>query len=225
MVCAHAAQIQEVEPTADGCEDCLKRGDDWVHLRLCLSSGHVGCCDDSKNKHATKHFRDAEHPIIQSFAPGEDWRRASSTRSSWSSGEEPLDHDEERRRQRMSQDNEKLVRAFYEATVPDHRERLWALQAPHVVYKMPEGMPFGCGHFEGLEDILERFLTSFYGALDVRFVAEEFIAARETVVAIGRIEGATRNTRVPVNVAFSPTYGRFARDVSNGCGRSPIRLC
>ena len=65
----------------------------------------------------------------------------------------------------MSQDNEKLVRAFYEATVPDHRERLWALQAPHVVYNMPEGMPFGCGHFEGLEDILERFLTSFYGAL------------------------------------------------------------
>jgi Zn-finger in ubiquitin-hydrolases and other protein len=103
MVCAHAAQIQEVEPTADGCEDCLKRGDDWVHLRLCLSCGHVGCCDDSKNKHATKHFRDAEHPIIQSFEPGEDWRRASSTRSSWSSGEEPLDHDEERWRQRMSQ--------------------------------------------------------------------------------------------------------------------------
>jgi hypothetical protein len=86
------------------------------------------------------------------------------------------------------------------------------------------GSRAGCGHFEGLEDILERFLTSFYGALDVRFVAEEFIAAGETVVAIGRIEGATRNTRVPVNVTFSPTYGRFARDVSNGCGRSPIRL-
>jgi hypothetical protein len=209
----------------DGCEDCLKRGDDWVHLRLCLSCGHVGCCDDSKNKHATKHFRDAEHPIIQSFEPGEDWRRASSTRSSWSSGEEPLDHDEERWRQRMSQDNEKLVRAFYEATVPDHRERLWALQAPHVVYNMPEGMPFGCGHFEGLEDILERFLTSFYGALDVRFVAEEFIAAGETVVAIGRIEGATRNTRYPSMSPFRPRMDGSRETSPTAAGVSPIRLC
>ena len=49
-------------------------GDSWVHLRLCLSCGHVGCCDSSKNKHATKHFHRTKHPIIQSFEPGEDWR-------------------------------------------------------------------------------------------------------------------------------------------------------
>jgi ketosteroid isomerase-like protein len=102
----------------------------------------------------------------------------------------------------MSQDNEKLARTFYEATIPGHRERLWAIQAPHVVYDMPEGMPIGCGHFEGLEDILERFLTSFYGALDVHFVAEEFITEGEHVVAIGRIEGATRTARVPIDLPF-----------------------
>jgi hypothetical protein len=101
-----------------------------------------------------------------------------------------------------AQANEKLVRAFYEATAPGHRERLWAIQASHVVYDMPEGMPIGAGHFEGLQDVLERFLTSFYGALDVRFLAEEFISGGEQVVAIGRIEGATRKARVPVDVAF-----------------------
>src|ERR1043166_127651 len=74
MPCSHVAQIREVTPSAEGCEDCLKTGDEWVHLRLCLTCGHVGCCDDSKNKHATKHFRRTQHPIIQSFEPGEDWR-------------------------------------------------------------------------------------------------------------------------------------------------------
>lgn len=102
----------------------------------------------------------------------------------------------------MIQANEKLVRAFYEATAPGHRARLRALQSPHVVYDMPEGMPIGAGHFEGLQEILERFLTSFYGALDVHFVAEEFIAGSEHVVAIGRIEGATRKARVPIDIAF-----------------------
>ena len=92
----------------------------------------------------------------------------------------------------MPQDNEKLARAFYDATVPGHRERLRVLQAPRVVYEMPEGMPVGSGHFEGLQDVLERFLASFYGALDVHFVPEEFIAGGEHVVAIGRIEGTTR---------------------------------
>lgn len=72
--CAHLDQIREVTPSADGCEDCLKTGDDWVHLRLCLSCGHVGCCDDSKNKHATKHFGKSKHAIIRSFEPGEAWR-------------------------------------------------------------------------------------------------------------------------------------------------------
>lgn len=102
----------------------------------------------------------------------------------------------------MAKQNEKLVRAFYEATVPGHRAPLRALQAPHVVYDLPEGMPVGSGHFEGLEDVGERFLANFYGAFDVRFVAEEFIAAGEHVVAIGRIQGRTRKAGVPVDVPF-----------------------
>ena len=65
--CPHLAQIKHVKAQTDGCEECLKLGDDWVHLRLCMSCGHVGCCDDSKNKHATKHFHATKHPIIRSF--------------------------------------------------------------------------------------------------------------------------------------------------------------
>ena len=106
----------------------------------------------------------------------------------------------------MIEENEKLVRAFYEATVPGHREATRGIQAPHIVYDLPKGMPIGCGHFEGLNDVLERFLTSFYGALDVRFVAEEFIAAGESVVAIGRIEGKTRKAGVPVDVPFAHVW-------------------
>lgn len=72
--CTHLDTIQDVEPrTPNGCEECLQMGDSWVHLRLCLACGHVGCCDNSKNKHATKHFHTTEHPLIQSFQPGEDW--------------------------------------------------------------------------------------------------------------------------------------------------------
>jgi ketosteroid isomerase-like protein len=67
-------------------------------------------------------------------------------------------------------------------------------------------MPVGCGHFEGLQDVLERFLTSFYGALDVRFIAEEFIAAGEQVVALGRIQGKTRKAGVPVDVPFAHVW-------------------
>jgi uncharacterized UBP type Zn finger protein len=71
--CTHRDLIHPVTPrTPQGCEECLAIGDTWVHLRLCLICGHVGCCDNSKNKHATKHF--TEHPIIQSFQPGEDWQ-------------------------------------------------------------------------------------------------------------------------------------------------------
>ena len=103
-------------------------------------------------------------------------------------------------------EEEKRVRAFYEATVPGHREALWGLQAPHVVYDLPKGMPVGCGHFEGLEDVLERFLANFYGAFDVRFIADEFIAAGESVVAIGRIEGKTRTGSVPVDVPFAHVW-------------------
>ena len=69
--CTHLDQIEHVEPSADGCEECLQMGDSWVHLRECLSCGHVGCCDSSKNKHATKHYRATDHPIVQSFQPGE----------------------------------------------------------------------------------------------------------------------------------------------------------
>jgi uncharacterized UBP type Zn finger protein len=72
--CAHMEQVQEVTPSAEGCEDCLKIGSHWVHLRICLTCGHVGCCDNSPNKHATKHYHDTGHPIIQSFQPGEHWR-------------------------------------------------------------------------------------------------------------------------------------------------------
>ena len=73
-ICTHTDQIQNPKPkTARGCEECLKIGDTWVHLRLCETCGHVGCCDSSKNKHATKHFRSTKHPIVKSFEPGEDW--------------------------------------------------------------------------------------------------------------------------------------------------------
>jgi uncharacterized UBP type Zn finger protein len=72
--CTHLDQIKNVKPrTPNGCEECLKTGDTWVHLRLCMTCGHVGCCDQSKNKHATKHFHRSEHPIIKSFQPDEDW--------------------------------------------------------------------------------------------------------------------------------------------------------
>jgi uncharacterized UBP type Zn finger protein len=73
MSCQHVDQIQAVTPSAQGCEDCLKTGSRWVHLRICLVCGHVGCCDSSPNRHATKHFRATGHPLIQSFQPGEDW--------------------------------------------------------------------------------------------------------------------------------------------------------
>jgi len=106
----------------------------------------------------------------------------------------------------MTQENEKIVRAFYEAMAPGHRESLRGLQAPDVKYDLPEGMPVGSGHFEGLEDVLDRFLTSFYAAFDVRFVAEEFIAAGERVVAIGRIEGTTRKAGVPIDVPFAHVW-------------------
>jgi uncharacterized UBP type Zn finger protein len=72
-VCSHLDQIKEVTPSAAGCEDCLKTGGWWVHLRICRICGYVGCCDQSPSKHATKHFYKTNHPIIQSIEPGEDW--------------------------------------------------------------------------------------------------------------------------------------------------------
>lgn len=71
--CQHLGEIRAVTPSANGCEDCLKVGGRWVHLRMCESCGHVGCCDNSPNRHATKHFQATTHPIIKSFEAGEDW--------------------------------------------------------------------------------------------------------------------------------------------------------
>ena len=71
--CEHVKEIRKVTPSADGCEECLKTGSWWVHLRMCMSCGHIGCCDSSPNGHATAHFRAEQHPIIQSYEPGEDW--------------------------------------------------------------------------------------------------------------------------------------------------------
>ena len=72
--CTHTEMIRDVEPsTTEGCEDCLRDGGRWVHLRLCLSCGHVGCCDSSPNRHASRHAADAQHPLVQSFEKGEDW--------------------------------------------------------------------------------------------------------------------------------------------------------
>jgi uncharacterized UBP type Zn finger protein len=73
--CEHAGQatIHSVPRPAAGCEDCLKIGSRWVHLRECLSCGHIGCCDQSPNRHATAHFRHTRHPIISSAEPGETW--------------------------------------------------------------------------------------------------------------------------------------------------------
>ena len=71
--CEHLSQIQEVTPSADGCEECLQTGDRWFHLRMCLTCGHVGCCDQSRNKHATKHFQASGHPVMKSQQPGENW--------------------------------------------------------------------------------------------------------------------------------------------------------
>ena len=73
--CVHLETIDRgIHPHAQGCEECLEIGDEWVHLRLCLTCGHVGCCDASPNRHATKHFHATEHPIVRSVEPGERWR-------------------------------------------------------------------------------------------------------------------------------------------------------
>jgi uncharacterized UBP type Zn finger protein len=73
ITCAHRDQVKDVAPNTRGCEECLAMGDSWVHLRLCLSCGHVGCCDSSKNKHATKHYHATQHPIVRSLERGESW--------------------------------------------------------------------------------------------------------------------------------------------------------
>jgi uncharacterized UBP type Zn finger protein len=73
--CTHLTELQAgPAPRATGCEECLAIGDRWVHLRHCLTCGHVGCCDSSKNRHATRHFRGTGHPVVRSLEPGESWR-------------------------------------------------------------------------------------------------------------------------------------------------------
>ena len=73
--CTHLdhVEITELPAAVDGCEDCLAAGGQWVHLRICLTCGHVGCCDSSPNRHATAHARASEHPIVRSLEPGEGW--------------------------------------------------------------------------------------------------------------------------------------------------------
>ncbi|GAB3004385.1 UBP-type zinc finger domain-containing protein [Amycolatopsis acidiphila] len=70
----HLAAVRDVEPRSSGCEDCLRLGTPWVHLRLCLTCGHVGCCDSSPMRHARGHAYGAGHPIVRSLEPGENWR-------------------------------------------------------------------------------------------------------------------------------------------------------
>jgi thioredoxin reductase (NADPH) len=70
---AAATRTNGVTPDAQGCVDCLPIGGNWVHLRVCLACGHVGCCDSSPNKHATGHFKSTNHPVVRSYEPGEEW--------------------------------------------------------------------------------------------------------------------------------------------------------
>jgi uncharacterized UBP type Zn finger protein len=73
--CSHLDQANDdMKGNTKGCEECEKIGSDWVHLRLCLSCGHVGCCDSSVNKHGTKHYQETRHPIIKSYELGENWK-------------------------------------------------------------------------------------------------------------------------------------------------------
>jgi len=75
QTCTHldTVEITQLPESVDGCEDCLRDGGKWLHLRICLGCGHVGCCDNSPGKHATAHFHATEHPIIRSLEPGEEW--------------------------------------------------------------------------------------------------------------------------------------------------------
>src|SRR5215207_4547253 len=74
-VCSHLAQIQvtALPASIEGCEECLKIGSSWLHLRMCMTCGKIGCCDSSPNRHASRHAHEASHPIVRSAEPGEDW--------------------------------------------------------------------------------------------------------------------------------------------------------
>lgn len=71
--CKHLDQIKDTPPSGPGCVECLAEDGWWMHLRRCVTCGHIGCCDDSPSKHATMHAQATSHPIIQSYEPDEDW--------------------------------------------------------------------------------------------------------------------------------------------------------
>ncbi|MGH9413419.1 MAG: UBP-type zinc finger domain-containing protein [Terriglobales bacterium] len=72
--CTHVDQVRDVQPAPPtGCAECLKSGDTWVQLRMCMVCGHVGCCDSSKNKHATAHYHQTQHPVMRAYQAGKDW--------------------------------------------------------------------------------------------------------------------------------------------------------
>ncbi len=102
----------------------------------------------------------------------------------------------------MAADAEVVVRCFYDAIVPGHRERVSSLQDAHIIYELPDGMPTGGGRFKGIQDVRERFLPGFYGILDVHVAVEDFITSGEHVVAIGRLQGKTRKGAIPIDVPF-----------------------
>lgn len=73
--CSHLSQVELLEPPGEieGCEECLRTGSRWVHLRMCQTCGKIGCCDSSPNRHASRHAREAGHPVLRSVEPGEEW--------------------------------------------------------------------------------------------------------------------------------------------------------
>src|SRR3981081_1332387 len=73
MACPHMTGLEPASARTEGCEECLKTGSRWVHLRLCLTCGHVGCCDSSPGRHATRHFHETRHPVVASYEPAERW--------------------------------------------------------------------------------------------------------------------------------------------------------
>lgn len=74
QACTHLDQIRSVRPGSQGCKECLETGETWVALRMCLTCGHVGCCDSSKGAHATGHFHQTSHAVMRSIERGQDWR-------------------------------------------------------------------------------------------------------------------------------------------------------
>jgi signal transduction histidine kinase len=128
--CEHFALIHDVNPRTAGCEECLASGDSWKHLRLCLTCGHVGCCNESRNMHATRHFNATGHPIIQSFEPGEDWMWCFADGMALQQGRDVIAKD-------LSKDVLRRLPLF--AGLSDDLERLYHMAEPVFI---PEGRRF-----------------------------------------------------------------------------------